>query len=140
MASHNPDNTNTGMPSASAPAAKGPKRGYWHALVVALSIALVIVPPIAGFVVLAVVLSGTAADAVMNSGAATSVALLVGAMLVLVPPALYAANPRRYLEHQAAVESRMRELWELRGPSARSSTEMPPGQQEHQLEPGAPDH
>lgn len=66
-------------------------------------------PPLVGLVVLILLLSGLVSDAILESGAATSTALVVAVLLILVPPALYALSPTRHIEYtdgmQETIES-----------------------------------
>lgn len=66
-------------------------------------------PPIVGFAILIAVLCGFAADDVLDSGLATSTALLVGAVLILGPPALFVASPKNYADYQTGVRKRVAE-------------------------------
>jgi hypothetical protein len=70
----------------------------------------VAVPPVAGVAILGLVLSGDISQDVLRSGAATSTALIVGLLLIVIPPALYIANAERYTAHQTALEQRVTEL------------------------------
>lgn len=69
-------------------------------------------PPVMGVALLTLVLSGSVSPSVMRSGAAMSAALLVAALLILVPPVLYARNPVSYLEHQSKVRDLVEEVLE----------------------------
>jgi hypothetical protein len=64
-------------------------------------------PPIVGLGILVLIFAGAASDAVIESPAATSIALIVGAVLMLVPPILFAVSHERYAQHQAAIENRL---------------------------------
>lgn len=70
---------------------------------------VLILPPLAGLAILGVVLSGAAAGEVLASGAAMATALVVGALLILVPPALYIVSPDLYSEYQTLLEERAEE-------------------------------
>jgi hypothetical protein len=78
-------------------------------------------PPIVGLAILVVTFAGAASDAVAESPAATSTALIVGAALMLVPPILFAVSHERYAQHQAGIERR---LLALISPSEASNTEL----------------
>lgn len=65
-------------------------------------------PPLVGLGILALVFAGIGSDAILNSAAATCTALIVGSLLLLVPPVLFALSPERYAEHQGDVERRIR--------------------------------
>lgn len=65
-------------------------------------------PPIVGLVIIALVMSGAADVDIMKSGAATSTALVVGALLMIVPPILYGRT--RYADHQDMVEDRLNRI------------------------------
>lgn len=69
-------------------------------------------PPVAGLTILALVLSGTVSGADEQSAAATSTALIIGALLTLLPPVLYVLKPDEYAEHQTALDERVRRLLE----------------------------
>lgn len=64
-------------------------------------------PPLVGLAIIVVILSGVASDQVLASGAAMSAALLIGALLILVPPALYALSPDRHAAYHTALEARV---------------------------------
>lgn len=66
-------------------------------------------PPIVGLGILALVFAGVGSDAILDSAAATCTALIVGSLLLLVPPVLFAVSPERYAEHQGDVERRIRQ-------------------------------
>jgi len=59
------------------------------------------------------VLFGDADVAVLGSGAATCTALIVAALLILVPPALYIAGASEYDDYMATLQKRAKELGEL---------------------------
>lgn len=67
-------------------------------------------PPVVGLGMIVVVLGGWADHTVLRSDAAMSSALIVGALLILLPPAVYSKWPSSYAEYQTALELRAREL------------------------------
>lgn len=64
-------------------------------------------PPLVGLTIIALILAGVASDQVLASGAAISTALVVGGLLILVPPALYAVSPARHAAYHSALEARL---------------------------------
>jgi len=62
--------------------------------------ALLLCPPLVGLAVLIAVFVGFAPDQVLDSGAAISTALIVGALLILVPPMLYMWEPSDYGDYR----------------------------------------
>jgi hypothetical protein len=64
-------------------------------------------PPLVGLAIIALILAGVASDQVLASGPAMSTALLVGGLLILVPPALYAVSPDRHAAYHGALEERL---------------------------------
>ena len=67
-------------------------------------------PPIVGLVILIVVFAGIASDDILQSPAVTSTALIVGALLLLVPPITFSVNPQNYSLHQKGIENRARKI------------------------------
>jgi hypothetical protein len=68
-------------------------------------------PPVMGTIIIVLVLTGHVSERVLKSGEAISFALLVGALLILVPPALFALQPDRYAEHQTTIADAFEGLW-----------------------------
>jgi hypothetical protein len=81
---------------------KGSKARRWIEILASFT-----APPIVGLAIVALVMSGAAPDDVTRSGAATSTALIVGALLLVVPAILYAASPHGYADHQRMIERRL---------------------------------
>jgi hypothetical protein len=71
---------------------------------------LLALPPMVGYVIIGLVLFGGVDGAVLDSGAAMSTALLVGALLVLAPPVIYIANSRDYNRYMRALRKQTRRL------------------------------
>jgi hypothetical protein len=70
-------------------------------------------PPLVGIAILILVFSGRGSDAVMHSSAATATALIIGGLLMLVPPVVFALSPDSYAEYQTDVERRLRNIAQL---------------------------
>jgi hypothetical protein len=63
-------------------------------------------PPVVGLVILGLLWTGVGPDAILESEPATSTALLVSALLMLAPAAIYARSPDAYAAQQMDMEKR----------------------------------
>lgn len=61
-------------------------------------------PPIVGVILIGLIVFGEVDEHLLDSGVAMAAGLLVGAMLILVPPTLYAKSPELHQAYQEALE------------------------------------
>jgi len=71
---------------------------------------LVQLPPLLGTAIIIAVLSGVVTPQVLHSGVAMATALVVGALLILIPPAVYGSWPDAVDEYYEAMDDRLRKL------------------------------